>query len=170
MSGWCASTKRTGCQQKNGPRALTGEERDNLTRMIDMERNLLRARGVPLGGSEKYVVEKAITEKQAVLLHGTCGDGLVGTYQLWYWVVGDERARMDPGVHDPALHISRRFVDGNRNLSHVLIDAYIVNADFFGPVPIFVYGNKDQRHWNILNQKLARLMVCSFGFFYPIFL
>ena len=170
MSGWCASTKRAGCQQKNGLRALTGEERGNLTRMIDMERNLLRARGVPLGGSEKFVVKKAICDKQAVLLRGTCGqDGFAGTYSLWYWVLGEERARLDPGVHDPAMHISRRFVDGDKNLSHVLIDAYIVNADFFGSVPVFVCGNKDQRHWNILNQKLSRLMVCSFGFFLPDF-
>ena len=83
MSGWCASTKRAGCQQKNGLRALTGEERGYLIRMIDMERNLLCARGVPLGGSEKYVVEKAICDKQAVLLRGTCGqDGFAGTYSL----------------------------------------------------------------------------------------
>ena len=170
MSGWCASMKRTGCQQMNVLRALTGEERGNLTRMIEIERNLLRAMGLPLGGSENYVVEKAITAKQAVLLRGTCGqDGFAGTYSLWYWVLGEERARLDPGVHDPAMHISRRFVDGDKNLSHVLIDAYIVNADFFGSVPIFVCGNKDQKHWNILNQKLSRLMVCSFGFFLPDF-
>ena len=55
-------------------------------------------------------------------------------------------------------------------MSHVIIDAYIVNARFFGPpVPIFVYGYKNPVHWNILKGKVARLMVCSFSFFYPIF-
>jgi hypothetical protein len=150
-------------------RALTGEERGNVTRMIEIERNLLRAMGLPLGGSENYVVEKAITAKRSVLSRGTCRPGLVGSYVLWYWVVGDDKAKMDPGVHDPVLHISRRVLDGNRKLSHVLIDAYIVNADFFGPLPIFVSGNKNQIHWKILKEKLARLMVCSFSFFLPNF-
>ena len=124
---------------------------------------------MPLCGSERHVVEKAINDKRSVLSRGTCRPGLVGSYVFWYWVVGDDKAKMDPGVHDPALHISRRVLDGNRKLSHVLIDAYIVNADFFGPLPIFVYGNKNPIHWNILNVKLARLMVCSFSFFLPNF-
>ena len=169
MSGRCASTKRTGCQQKNVLHALTGEERDNLTRMIAVDSNLLRAVELPLGGSERHVLQKTINDKRAILLRGTCRPGLVGSYNLWYWVLGDEKAKMDPGVHDPASHINRRVLNGNRKLSHVVIDAYIVNAHFFGSVPVFVYGNKNEVHWNILNSKLARLMVYSFGFFYPIF-
>ena len=114
MNGLCVSTNRKGCQQTNGLRALTGDDRAKLSRMIDIESKLLHSPEVPHGGSEQHVLGKAIDEKTFILSRGSCGPGSFKSYDLWFWVVDEDKARMDSGVHHPELYISRRVLEGGK--------------------------------------------------------